>query len=80
MPAEISQLISLKSLEISSNKLKGDIPDFQGLAQLTLLRLDNNKLSGDIPKMPTSLSTCNLTSNKFKNNNKNKNDGVCILK
>mmetsp|Transcript_21289 Transcript_21289/g.52456 ORF Transcript_21289/g.52456 Transcript_21289/m.52456 type:complete len:958 (-) Transcript_21289:151-3024(-) len=78
IPAEISQLTSLRSLEISSNKVKGDIPELQGMVQLTLLRLDNNKLSGNIPQMPSSLTTCNLTKNKFKGNNKNKN-GVCIL-
>ncbi|CAJ1947189.1 unnamed protein product [Cylindrotheca closterium] len=78
MPDEISQLTSLRSFEISSNKMKGEIPELSSMAQLTLLRLDNNKLSGDIPPLPSSLSTCNLTKNKFKGNTKN-GEGVCIL-
>ncbi|KAL3931468.1 MAG: hypothetical protein SGBAC_011295 [Bacillariaceae sp.] len=76
--SEISQLTSLRSLEISSNKMKGDIPELQAMFQLTLLRLDNNKLSGDIPPLPSSLTTCNLTKNKFKGNTNN-GKGVCIL-
>jgi hypothetical protein len=39
IPAEFSQLSSLKALELSENKLKGDIPELAGLIQLSLLRL-----------------------------------------
>ncbi|KAH7306975.1 hypothetical protein KP509_22G040600 [Ceratopteris richardii] len=46
----LGDLLHLKILDLRSNSLSGQIPDFLGeLPALTTLNLDNNNLSGEIP-------------------------------
>jgi len=49
MPKDISQLTLLKSLDISSNDLTGEIPAWMStLTQSTTFKAAHNKLSGPL--------------------------------
>ena len=43
LPAEMSNLSSLKTAYFQSNELSGKVPDFSGISTLVTLYIDNNK-------------------------------------
>lgn len=47
-PSSILNLTKLKKLDVSSNKLTGNVPSLAGLINLFYLNLSNNSLEGDI--------------------------------
>ncbi|KAK4589472.1 hypothetical protein RGQ29_020158 [Quercus rubra] len=49
IPAYISAMTELQNLDLSFNKLEGNIPDLSGLDSLKYMFLTNNSLSGHIP-------------------------------
>jgi len=50
IPAELGELASLETLDLSVNQLAGEIPpELGGLASLQVLRLGVNQLTGEIP-------------------------------
>ena len=68
LPAALGSLTSLTTLDLSGNRLSGQIPDVRGLTVLTSLNLGDNQLSGAIPdwlSSLTSLTTLNLRDNRL---------------
>ncbi|XP_021812084.1 receptor-like protein 2 [Prunus avium] len=69
IPTEISQLILLRTLDLSHNNVGGNIPDeFSSLEMLETLDLSMNHLSGEIPASLTSLnflSSLNVSYNNL---------------
>lgn len=51
LPASLNQLTSLRSLDLSGNRLGGAIPALTGLVNLQSLLLSRNELSGSIPSL-----------------------------
>ena len=49
IPVTIPRIISLQSLKLEHNSLKGPIPDFQDEYKLAYLHLDDNDFTGPIP-------------------------------
>ncbi|KAL5577020.1 hypothetical protein UlMin_018719 [Ulmus minor] len=49
-PANINTLISLVHLDLSFNRLEGNISNFESLTHLQIIYLTSNFLSGDIPE------------------------------
>lgn len=47
-PAAISSLTHLKKLDISSNRLSGEVPNLSNLNTLSYINLSNNNFTGDI--------------------------------
>ncbi|XP_071738667.1 receptor-like protein EIX1 [Rutidosis leptorrhynchoides] len=60
----------LKYLKLSSNKLRGTLPDLLLLNfyQYPGLDFSNNNLEGTVPRLPSKLASLNLSRNKFKGN------------
>ena len=57
IPADVGNLASLTTLNLSNNQLSGSIPTQLGsLASLTSLNLNNNQLSGCVPKTLQSIA------------------------
>ena len=56
IPAALSGLTNLDSLDLGSNQLTGAIPDLSALTNLTNLRLNTNQLSGAIPATLSALT------------------------
>ncbi|XP_042940496.1 probable LRR receptor-like serine/threonine-protein kinase At1g07650 [Carya illinoinensis] len=50
IPAYISQMPGLKILDLSFNRLEGNVPDFKDLANLEYMFLTSNLLTGAIPE------------------------------
>ncbi|KAL3522576.1 hypothetical protein ACH5RR_015410 [Cinchona calisaya] len=71
IPDYIANMTTLKILDLSFNKLKGEIPDLVGLAHLETMYLTSNSLSGLLPewimgrdpKYQIDLSYNNLSEN-----------------
>ena len=55
-PNSVLSLTNLKKLDVSSNKLTGNIPNLGSLINLTYLNISNNNLSGDFYSNISSLS------------------------
>ncbi|XP_034697438.1 probable LRR receptor-like serine/threonine-protein kinase At1g07650 isoform X1 [Vitis riparia] len=49
IPKDIADMKNLLALDLSFNKLEGNIPDLRGLEHLELVCLSNNLLTGNIP-------------------------------
>ncbi|XP_010655582.1 probable LRR receptor-like serine/threonine-protein kinase At1g07650 isoform X3 [Vitis vinifera] len=49
IPKDIADMKNLLALDLSFNKLEGNIPDLRGLGSLELVCLSNNLLTGNIP-------------------------------
>lgn len=74
-PSSISALTRLKKLDISSNKLTGEIPNLSSLSNLTYINLSNNNFNGDAWSSFSTLSNleeihignnnCNISSTDF---------------
>lgn len=68
IPASISTLTAIQTLQLSYNQLSGNIPDLTGMVNLTDLNLSNNLLSGKIPNSIATLGklvTLNLSNNNL---------------
>ncbi|MCK5354233.1 MAG: hypothetical protein KAJ63_03880, partial [Methyloprofundus sp.] len=68
IPAEISQISTIRSLDLSNNQLTGSIPAEIGLiSSLGNLNLSHNQLSGAIPDelCDVSLRNLRLDNNQF---------------
>ncbi len=68
LPTELNQLTKLKNMVITSQKLKGSIPDLGALQSLEMLDLSANNLSGGIPSAIGGLHnliTLNLSYNQL---------------
>ncbi|MBE9561386.1 MAG: hypothetical protein IMF12_00800, partial [Proteobacteria bacterium] len=68
---DLSSLLELQILNLSSNKLAGIIPSsLRNLTNLTVLNLKNNQLNSSIPDVSllTKLQTLELQNNKLENN------------
>ncbi|XP_035543987.1 probable leucine-rich repeat receptor-like serine/threonine-protein kinase At3g14840 [Juglans regia] len=50
IPANISQMPELQILDLSFNRLEGNVPDFKDLAKMEYMFLTSNLLTGAIPK------------------------------
>ncbi len=55
-PNSVLSLTNLKKLDVSSNKLTGNLPNLGSLINLTYLNISNNNLSGDFYSNISSLS------------------------
>ncbi|KAK3128338.1 hypothetical protein QOZ80_6BG0460240 [Eleusine coracana subsp. coracana] len=61
-----TSLISLVSLDLSSNQLTGEIPtSLVHMKSLAFLKLDSNQLEGQIPDMPGNIRVLDLSNNSF---------------
>jgi Leucine-rich repeat (LRR) protein len=61
-----TSLMSLSSLDLSNNLLKGKLPaSVVHMKSLRFLRLDSNQLEGQIPDMPRSIDVLDLSNNSF---------------
>ncbi|XP_071738662.1 receptor like protein 26-like [Rutidosis leptorrhynchoides] len=59
--------LGLKLLNLSSNDLKGTLPNISSdFDQYPGLDLSNNRFEGRVPLMPSKLASLNLSGNKFK--------------
>ncbi|CAI0442043.1 unnamed protein product [Linum tenue] len=68
LPYSISLMSDLEHLDVSNNKLNGQLTDmFQKLPKLKIMDLSNNQLSGDLPQ---SLSLLKNLAQLFLQNNK----------
>ena len=70
IPAELGNLATLESLDLSKNQLSGEIPSELGdLDNLTSLNLEENQLSGKVPAwladVGESSGSVTLYSNEF---------------
>ncbi|XP_074279577.1 uncharacterized protein LOC141604913 [Silene latifolia] len=68
IPVELSQCRNLRVLNLTINKLVGEIPDFSGLGNLEVLDLSNNCFSGEFPTWVANLTrlvSLGLGSNRF---------------
>lgn len=76
-PTSILSLTRLKKLDISSNRLTGEIPNLSSLSSLTYLNLSNNNFTGDVQNSYSSLpnlqeiyvgnNNCSISSTDFSN-------------
>lgn len=76
-PTSILSLTRLKKLDISSNRLTGEIPNLSSLSSLTYLNLSNNNFTGDVQNSYSSLpnlqeiyvgnNNCSISSTVFSN-------------
>jgi len=51
LPTSLNQLVSLRTLDLSGNRLSGTIPTLTGLVNLQSLHLSRNLLNGSIPSL-----------------------------
>lgn len=67
VPASFRNLAGMISLDLSDNKLEGDITFVEPYKNLQTLALDNNKFTGEIPAAIWSMNpfVLNLQDNKF---------------
>ncbi len=70
IPPELGRLSKLETLDLSSNTISGDIPDFfTDLASLRFANFSRNQLSGAFPlslvSANTSLASVDLSRNLF---------------
>ncbi|XP_023749442.1 receptor-like protein EIX2 [Lactuca sativa] len=56
----------LKYLNLSSNNISGKVPDLSSnFANRSVIDLSSNSFSGPVPNVPSTLSSLNLSKNKF---------------
>ncbi|KAL4645134.1 hypothetical protein ACB092_02G214200, partial [Castanea dentata] len=55
----------VKQMDLSSNELKGNVPDFSSQLQLSLLDLSDNYFRSRLPRFSVSLSILFLANNSF---------------
>ena len=68
IPPALFELTTLKSLDLSDNRLAGEIPDASRLASLETLRLGGNRLEGLVPASlltSTKLTRLNAPGNRL---------------
>ncbi len=67
IPVELRSLTELLDLDLSGNRLRGNIPDLSGLTELRDVNLRGNQLSGPIPALRgfDRLTTLVLSSNRL---------------
>ncbi|KAM4112052.1 hypothetical protein ACJW30_05G111900 [Castanea mollissima] len=66
IPPNISDLKQLLILDLSFNRLEGNVPDLGGLAKLQLVFLTSNLLTGNIPEwIKNSTSKIDISYNNF---------------
>ncbi|GKB33756.1 STRUBBELIG-receptor family 7-like protein isoform X1 [Tanacetum coccineum] len=69
LPYSISQMTSLKYLNVANNQINGALPDMFGqLSALSTLDISSNSFTGDLPQSFTSLSSATdmyLQNNQF---------------
>ncbi|KAF3954518.1 hypothetical protein CMV_020150 [Castanea mollissima] len=66
IPPNISDLKQLQILDLSFNRLEGNVPDLAGLAKLQLVFLTSNLLTGNIPEwIKNSTSKIDISYNNF---------------
>ncbi len=67
IPVELRSLTELLDLDLSGNRLRGNIPDLSGLTELRDVNLSGNQLSGPIPALRgfDRLTTLVLSSNRL---------------
>jgi Leucine-rich repeat (LRR) protein len=74
-PTSVFSLTNLKKLDLSSNKLYGEIPNLSSLSNLTYLNLSNNDFTGDVWSSYSNLpnleeiyvghNNCNISNTDF---------------
>ena len=64
---EVGNLESLQVLNLSGNKLTGEVPELGSLESLQVLNLSGNKLTGEVPELGSleSLQVLNLSGNEL---------------
>ncbi|CAJ1952097.1 unnamed protein product [Cylindrotheca closterium] len=68
LPSSIGSLRQLTKLKLADNSLSGNIPtSIKSLTKLVSLDLGKNRLTGSVPPLPSSLDTCSLSRNCFRN-------------
>ena len=68
VPEEIGLLTNLKSLNMASNQLSGELPDISNMNRLVNLQLFENQLTGSLPEAVhqlQSIEILSLSSNLF---------------
>ncbi|GKU96949.1 hypothetical protein SLEP1_g10130 [Rubroshorea leprosula] len=66
LPDSLSMSGSLKELDISNNRLSGDLPEFSRISGLTMFLAQNNQLTGKIPPFDFDiLEQFNVSNNDF---------------